>query len=114
MRGWLWAALLTVAVVGFASANEYALVQRSPVQSNLPQHHPVNQPLVFQQSDGDEQQCSGMFNKKAWGGNNDPAITVKFTPHHDNHIVSMIIFEFRDEGFLGRFPSEDSFDVCSL
>lgn len=55
-----------------------------------------------------------MFNKKAWGGNNDPVITVKFTPHHDDHIVSMIIFEFRDEGFLGRFPSEDSFDVRTL
>lgn len=111
MRGWLQPALLTAVTVGFASANEYALVQLSPVQS---EHHPANQHLVFQRSDGDEQQCSGMFNKKAWGGNNDPAITVKFTPHHDNHIVSMIIFEFSDEGFLGRFPSEDSFDVCSL
>lgn len=55
-----------------------------------------------------------MYNKKAWGGNLDPAITVKFSPHHDDdHVVSLIIFEFRDEGFLGRYPSEDSFDVCS-
>lgn len=115
MRGWLQAALLVVTTVGLASANEYPLVAHlSAIQSISLNNHPANQDLVSQRSDGDEQQCSGMFNKKAWGGNDDPIITVKFTPHHDNHIVSMIIFEFKDEGFLGRYPSEDSFDVCTL
>lgn len=95
MRGWLQAALLAVSTTaGIALANEYPMT-----------------------SDGDQQQCSGMYNKKAWGGNLDPAITVKFSPHHDDdHVVSLIIFEFRDEGFLGRYPSEDSFDkkyICN-
>jgi hypothetical protein len=53
-----------------------------------------------------------MYNKKAWGGTVDPAITIKFTPHEEDHSISLIIFEWNDDGYLGRYPSEDSFNVC--
>ena len=53
-----------------------------------------------------------MYTKKAWGGNVDPAITIKFTPHEEDHSISLIIFEWNDEEYLGRYPSEDSYAVC--
>ena len=53
-----------------------------------------------------------MYNKKAWGGNVDPAITIKFTPHEEDHSISLIIFEWSDEDYLGRYPSGDSYVVC--
>ena len=49
-----------------------------------------------------------MYNKAAWGGRIEPGITVRFTPSesHDD-IVSLVIFEFEDEPYLGRFTSPD-------
>lgn len=58
-----------------------------------------------------------MYNKNSWGGNLEPEITVRLTPttsHGD--IVSLAIFEFRDEGRVGtRIPGEGDkkLYVCS-
>ncbi|KAA8914869.1 lung seven transmembrane receptor-domain-containing protein [Sphaerosporella brunnea] len=63
----------------------------------------------FALSNGEEQQqCAGMYSKSSWGGTVDPGITVRLTPTEShNDIVSLVIFEFEDEPFLGRFTSPD-------
>ncbi|CUS07324.1 unnamed protein product [Tuber aestivum] len=93
MHRWLQAGLLA------AFAGSLAVADEVPLKSG-----------------GEEQQCSGMYNKKAWGGKVDPAITIKFTPHEEDHSISLIIFEWNDEEYLGRYPSEDSFEkqyICT-
>lgn len=49
-----------------------------------------------------------MYSKKAWGGSVDPFILVKFLPDHtegdSDPIASVIIFEWQDEGLIGRRP----------
>ncbi|KAF8450028.1 integral membrane protein [Kalaharituber pfeilii] len=59
---------------------------------------------LIDQEDETRQQCAGMWNKKAWGGSIDPFINVKFKPKPDadNEIVSLLIFEWEDEVYLGR------------
>lgn len=55
-----------------------------------------------------------MYSRKAWGGNVDPAITVKFAPHHDDHTISLIIFEFKDDPLIGRYLNEDDYLVFTF
>lgn len=49
-----------------------------------------------------------MYSKKAWGGSVDPFILVKFLPDHtegdSDPVASVIIFEWQDEGLIGRRP----------
>jgi hypothetical protein len=56
-------------------------------------------------------QCSGMYSRKAWGGNVDSFILTKFakvTPPDDaNPLVSLVIFEWTDENLIGRQVSDD-------
>ncbi|KAF8249537.1 hypothetical protein K440DRAFT_598437 [Wilcoxina mikolae CBS 423.85] len=60
--------------------------------------------FIIDQHDEHQQQCMGMYSKKAWGGNLDPSITVRFTPTEShNDIISLIIFEYTDEPYIGRF-----------
>ncbi|KAF8451784.1 lung seven transmembrane receptor-domain-containing protein [Terfezia claveryi] len=66
---------------------------------------------LIDQEDGTRQQCAGMWSKKSWGGEIDPFIAVNFKAKPDSHgdkIVSLLIFEWEDANYLGRFPSEDS------
>lgn len=50
-----------------------------------------------------------MYSKKAWGGNVDPEITVRFEPSTNaGDQVSLVIFEFEDEPFLGRIITVDN------
>ena len=53
-----------------------------------------------------------MYSKTAWGGSVDPFILTKFiqaTPEGDEDpIVSLVIFEWRDEDLVGVWPSEDA------
>lgn len=52
-----------------------------------------------------------MYSRKSWGGAVDPYILTKFikaTPEGDaDPIVSLLIFEWRDEGLIGRPSKED-------
>ena len=44
-----------------------------------------------------------MYSKKAWGGNIDPQITLRFTPSTNAaDVASVIIFEYEDEPYVGR------------
>jgi len=55
-----------------------------------------------------------MWSKKSWGGDIDPFIGVNFKAKPDSNgdeIVSLLIFEWEDGNYLGRFPGEDSEEV---
>lgn len=56
-----------------------------------------------------------MYSKTAWGGSVDPFILTKFiqaTPEGDEDpIVSLVIFEWKDEDLVGVWPSEDATKV---
>ncbi|KAF3908514.1 hypothetical protein ABW21_db0205721 [Orbilia brochopaga] len=62
-------------------------------------------------TDEDRQRCSGMYGPRAWGGKTDPFIEVKFVPDPpanddeakdiDDWAVSLLIFEYKDEGKIG-------------
>ncbi|KAI9816772.1 MAG: hypothetical protein M1827_001417 [Pycnora praestabilis] len=58
------------------------------------------------------QRCSGMYSKNQWGGTIDPFILTTFTqtiPEGDaDPIVSLVIFEWKDEDYVGRFPTPES------
>ncbi len=53
-----------------------------------------------------------MYSKTAWGGDTDPfieAVFVKTTPQGDEDpLVSIVIFEWKDEDLVGVWPSEDA------
>lgn len=53
-----------------------------------------------------------MYSKSAWGGSVDPFILTKFiqaTPEGgEDPIVSLVIFEWKDEDLVGVWPSEDA------
>lgn len=67
------------------------------------------------QNQQDRQQCNGMYSKTAWGGDTDPfieAVFVKATPEGDEDpLVSIVVFEWRDEDLVGVWPSEDASKV---
>lgn len=52
-----------------------------------------------------------MYSKAAWGGPVDPFILIKFqnetVPGEDDPIVSLVIFEYKDEDFIGVSPNND-------
>ena len=52
-----------------------------------------------------------MYSRKAWGGNVDPFILVKFQkptdiPDGENSIVSLVMFEWADHNLIGKPVSE--------
>lgn len=63
------------------------------------------------QDDAHRQRCSGMYSRKSWGGSVDPFILTKFVKGPDagdtNPLVSLVIFEWSDEGLIGRPVSDD-------
>lgn len=56
-----------------------------------------------------------MYSRSAWGGDTDPFISTKFikaTAEGDSDpIVSVVIFEWKDEDLVGVWPSEDATDA---
>ena len=64
------------------------------------------------QKETDRQRCLGMYSRKSWGGSVDPFILTKFfkvTPEDDSDpIVSLIIFEWEDEPFIGRYLTNET------
>lgn len=51
-----------------------------------------------------------MYSKSAWGGPVDPFILLKFLPYtgDDDPVVSLVIFEWKDEDLIGVYPSADA------
>lgn len=89
MKGWLQTLGLTALLAGRALANEIELTQ----------------------DEAHRQRCSGMYSRKAWGGQVDPFILTKFvseSPGEGDPLVSMVIFEWSDEALIGRLVSDDA------
>ena len=62
-----------------------------------------------------------MYSKSAWGGDTDPFISAAFVKAEPKEgegdpdpIVSVVIFEWRDEELVGVWPSEDATEVHTL
>ncbi|KAI1840392.1 hypothetical protein JX266_013400 [Neoarthrinium moseri] len=57
------------------------------------------------QTDENRQKCAGMYSRKDWGGPIDPFILSVFPDQtvegHDDPIVSLVIFEWKDEDLIG-------------
>ncbi|MCJ1299680.1 hypothetical protein MMC08_002473 [Hypocenomyce scalaris] len=64
------------------------------------------------QKDSSRQQCSGMYSQKSWGGSTPPFIlftAIKDVLEDDSDpIISLVIFEWRDEYLFGAYPTPDS------
>ncbi|KAM5444350.1 Membrane protein ptm1 [Microsporum ferrugineum] len=56
------------------------------------------------QDNASRQQCSGMYGKKAWGGDINPFILLRMqsVKEKENPIMSLVIFEWKDENLIGR------------
>lgn len=96
MRSWIRALGLSALLAGLTFANEAELTQDASKRL----------------------QCSGMYSRKAWGGNTDPFILTKFaklpTDGDFDPIVSLLIFEWNDEPLIGRRISDDPEDYKSI
>ncbi|PLN75750.1 lung seven transmembrane receptor-domain-containing protein [Aspergillus taichungensis] len=90
MKGWFQTLGLAALLAGRTLANEVELTQ----------------------DETHRQRCSGMYSRKAWGGEVDPFILTKFAPAADvgdkDPLVSLVIFEWSDEALIGRPISDDS------
>lgn len=56
------------------------------------------------------QRCSGMYSRKAWGGNVDPFILVKFSKVNNvegDPKASLVIFEWGDEELIGEYRNPE-------
>ncbi|KAI2639572.1 lung seven transmembrane receptor-domain-containing protein [Hypomontagnella submonticulosa] len=72
------------------------------------------QALEVQIDDSDEnrQKCAGMYSRSAWGGPVEPFIETIFpnktVEGDDDPIVSLVIFEWKDQDLIGVLPKPDS------
>lgn len=57
-----------------------------------------------------------MYSQQAWGGAVDPFILLKFMPYEGDQdpVVSLVIFEWKDEDLIGVFPSADATQVRTI
>jgi len=71
-----------------------------------------------QQADNQEQ-CSGMYSRKSWGGSVDPFIDVVFSPYSaplgqdgiGDPTIAFMIFEWQDESLIGIPDRDNELDV---
>lgn len=54
-----------------------------------------------------------MYSQQAWGGAVDPFILLKFIPYvgDEDPVVSLVIFEWKDEDLIGVYESADATQV---
>jgi hypothetical protein len=52
-----------------------------------------------------------MYSKASWGGAVDPFILVTFVKQEQDHIVSLVIYEYRDKGYIGHQIGDDPYQV---
>lgn len=65
---------------------------------------------IQDQTEENRQRCAGMYSKSAWGGPVDPFILIKFLPQQSEQdpVVSLVVFEWKDEDLIGVYPSPDA------
>lgn len=110
MKTWLVAVLAVTLLTSCALSGEVEIVCVNSFQGG------ERKLSVMQtQKEQQRQQCNGMYSKTAWGGDTDPfieAVFVKTTPEGDEDpLVSIVVFEWKDEDLVGVWPSEDSSKV---
>ncbi|KAI1116128.1 lung seven transmembrane receptor-domain-containing protein [Nemania sp. NC0429] len=70
--------------------------------------------VQIDQTDENRQKCAGMYSKAAWGGPVDPFILAVFPNDtikaDEDPIVSLIIFEWKDQKLIGAFPDPEAFN----
>ncbi|KAI1638870.1 lung seven transmembrane receptor-domain-containing protein [Biscogniauxia mediterranea] len=68
--------------------------------------------VKIDQTEENRQKCAGMYSKSSWGGPVEPFIQVTFPNKtyegDDDPIVSLVIFEWRDEDLIGVYQAPDS------
>lgn len=74
---------------------------------------PLTCVLLQDQIDENRQRCQGMYSQQAWGGPVDPFILLKFLPYEGDQdpVVSLVIFEWKDEDLIGVYASADATQV---
>ncbi|KAI9887263.1 MAG: hypothetical protein M1823_000934 [Watsoniomyces obsoletus] len=64
------------------------------------------------EKDENRQRCAGMYSRKTWGGAVNPFILLAFDRQpvegDDDPIVSTVIYEWKDEPLVGRYPDPDA------
>ncbi|CAL5870720.1 uncharacterized protein PFLUO_LOCUS4960 [Penicillium psychrofluorescens] len=86
MKGWLRTLGLTALLASSVLANE----------------------LELKSDESHRQRCSGMYSRKAWGGNVDPFILVKFSSSdRENAKASLVMFEWNDEQLIGAYRTDE-------
>ncbi|KAI1180345.1 lung seven transmembrane receptor-domain-containing protein [Nemania sp. FL0916] len=69
--------------------------------------------VQIDQTDENRQKCAGMYSKAAWGGPVDPFILTFFPndtiPADQDPVVSLIIFEWKDQDQIGAYPDPEAF-----
>lgn len=59
----------------------------------------------------------GMYSRATWGGPVDPFILTVFPNDtikgDEDPVVSLIIFEWKDQDLIGVYPDEEAFTVCA-
>lgn len=55
-----------------------------------------------------------LMTETAWGGTVDPFILLKFLPYQGDQdpVVSLVIFEWKDEDLIGVYPTPEATMVC--
>ncbi|KAI1501272.1 lung seven transmembrane receptor-domain-containing protein [Biscogniauxia marginata] len=68
--------------------------------------------VQIDQTEENRQKCAGMYSKSSWGGPLDPFILTVFPNKtiegDDDPVVSLVIFEWRDEELIGVYPTADA------
>lgn len=108
MKSWLQAFLAVAITTSQVIANEVQIVRSL--------ESPSRRLKLIDLQTQDEQmreQCSGMYSKKAWGGSADPFILTKFIKSEDadNPLVSLIVYEWRDQDLIGVWLSSEASEV---
>jgi len=108
MKRWRLSVWVLVLISWIAGAAEVTIVRTS--QTML---WPIPPNQAFQsQKDDNSQHCSGMYSKSSWGGAVDPFILVTFLKQDEGDaLVSMVIYEYRDKGYIGRPIGDDPYQV---
>ncbi|KAH6661188.1 lung seven transmembrane receptor-domain-containing protein [Truncatella angustata] len=96
MKGWITSTLLLGASIWTAQALEVKL----------------------DQTDEGRQKCNGMYSKHDWGGPVDPFISIVIpkveVADGQDPIISLLIFEWKDQSLIGAPESSNSYDfICN-
>ena len=110
MKSWLRTLGLTALLACQVLSNDIELVSPCALRVFPPLFSFANA-TVKKSDEAHRQRCSGMYSRKAWGGNVDPFILVQFSKRENQEgdpLASLVIFEWNDEDLIGEYRSNDA------